>query len=57
MKLMKNKIAPEFEHKLCKNSRFFVKFGAKTNKLNNCTAPFGAVFLYQKSERKNYNGT
>jgi hypothetical protein len=21
------------------------------------TAPFGAVFLYQKSERKNYNGT
>ncbi len=52
MKLMKNKIAPEFEHKLCKNSRFFVKFGAKTNKLNNFTAPFGAVFLYPKSERR-----
>ena len=26
-------------------------------KLNNFTAPFGAVFLYPKTERKNYNGT
>ena len=27
---------------------FFVKFGANTNKINNFTAPFGAVFLYPK---------